>query len=350
MGQDGVVRLLIFGGSVFLSKAVAKAALARGHHVACVSRGDSGSVPKGAQHIILDRSEETNPAAGSWAGLASHDWDAVIDVARTPSWVQTALTALADRVAHWTFVSSISVYADLSAPGGTPGTTPLFEPADDDLDDTSNPEAYGRNKVACEQAVQQAMDGHNLIVRPGLIIGPGDPSGRYTYWPLRLSRGGRILVPEPQDAPSQVIDVRDLAEWLVGAAEQQLTGVFDATGPSVSFQDLLKETARGISELAEDERGSHLLNRLVWVDPDTLLAHDVRPWAGPRSLPLWLPAQEYAGMCDRDISATLAAGLAPRPLSETAHDTLRWVTSRSGARKSGLTWDEEQDVLSSLKD
>ena len=344
------MRLLIFGGSVFLSKAVARVALARGHHVACVSRGDSGSAPEGAQHIIMDRSEETNPAAGSWTGLASHDWDAVIDVARTPSWVQTALTALAERVAHWTFVSSISVYADLSVPGGTPDTTPPLEPADDDLDDTSDPQAYGRNKVACEQAVQRALDGRNLIVRPGLIVGPGDPSGRYTYWPLRLSRGGRILVPKPQDAPSQVIDVRDLAEWLVSAAERQLTGVFDATGPSTSFQDVLTETARGVSELAEGGPGSRLPNRLVWADPDTLLAHDVRPWAGPRSLPLWLPGEEYAGMCDRDVSATLAAGLAPRPLSDTAHDTLSWVKDRSGARKSGLTWDEEQDVLSSLKD
>src|SRR5690606_22987302 len=115
---------------------------------------------------------------------------------------------------------------------------------------------------------------------------PGDQSGRYTYWPLRLSRGGRILVPKPQDAPSQVIDVRDLAEWLVSAAEQQLTGVFDATGPSIPFQDLLAETARGISKVAEGERDSRLLNRLVWADPEALLAHDVRPWAGPRSLPL----------------------------------------------------------------
>lgn len=344
------MRLLIFGGSVFLSKAVSEAALARGHHVACVSRGDSGSVPQGAHHIVMDRSEETNPAAGTWTGLASHDWDAVIDVARTPSWVQTALTALTGRVEHWTFVSTINVYADLSSPGGTPETTPMLEPADGDLDDTSSPEAYGRNKVACEQAVQQTMEGRNLIARPGLIVGPGDPSGRYTYWPLRLSRGGRILAPEPRDAPSQVIDVRDLAEWLVSSAEQQLTGVFDATGPSMPFQDLLTETARGISRLAKGDPDSRLLNQLVWSDADTLLAHDVRPWAGPRALPLWLPAAEYAGMCARDISAALAAGLAPRPIADTARDTLRWVTSKSGARKSGLTWDEEQDVLSSLKD
>lgn len=344
------MRLLIFGGSVFLSKSVAKTALERGHHVACVSRGDSGSVPKGAQHIILDRSEETNPRAGTWTGLASHEWDAVIDVARTPSWVETALTALAERVAHWAFVSSISVYADLSTPAGTPDTTPLLAPADVDLDDTTGPEAYGRNKVACEQAVQRTMAGRDLIVRPGLIVGPGDPSGRYTYWPMRLARGGRVLVPEPQDAPSQVIDVRDLAEWLVSAAERRLTGVFDATGPSMPFRDLLRETAEGVDKVESGEHEKRRPHRLIWTDPETLLAHDVRPWAGPRSLPLWIPGEEYAGMCDRDVAATLAAGLAPRPLADTARDTLQWVTARSSARRSGLTWDEEQDVLSSLKD
>lgn len=346
----GCVKLLIFGGSVFLSEAVARVALARGHDVSCLTRGDSGAVPKGAQHIVADRDEEPDPHTGTWTGLASHDWDAVIDVARKPSWVRTALEALGDRAAHWTFISSISVYSDLSEPGGTPADTPTVEPATEEVDDSTSPEDYGPNKVACEQAVQRVMDGRCLIVRPGLIVGPGDPSGRYTYWPERLSRGGRVLVPEPQDAPTQVIDVRDLAEWLVTAAEQQVTGVFDAVGPAMPFHELLAETAKGVDQVEAPGREARPPVRFLWVDADRLLALDVRPWAGPRSLPLWLPGDEYAGMRDRDVSATLDAGLSVRPLAETAGDTLRWVATGTGARKSGLTWDEEQDVLSALND
>lgn len=342
------MKLLIFGGSVFLSKAVARVALERGYDVACVSRGDSGSAPKGAQHVIMDRSEETNPHAGTWTGLASHDWDAVIDVARTPSWVDTALSALAGHVKHWTFVSTISVYADLSQPGGTPATTPTLPAAEGDLDDGAGPAAYGSNKIACEQAVHAATDGQCLIARPGLIVGPGDPSGRYTYWPERLSRGGKVLVPEPKDATTQVIDVRDLAQWLVTATEQRVTGTFDAVAPAIPFHEMIAQTGAGVAAARIPGREAAKPLRLIWADPQELLELDVRPWAGPRSLPLWLPGQEYAGMRDRDVSSTLAAGLAPRPLDETARDTLEWVADGSGARKSGLTWDEEQDVLSSV--
>ena len=344
------MKFLIFGGSVFLSQAVAREAVGRGHTVICVSRGDSGTVPEGASHTIADRSEETDPRAGTWTGLASHEWDAVVDVATTPSWAQTAVAALADQVRHWTYISSISVYSDLSRPGGTPEDTPTHPPADGDLDDFSDPTAYGRNKSACEQAVRQGLGDRALIVRPGLIVGPGDPSGRYTYWPERLSRGGRVLVPEPADASTQVIDVRDLATWLVTAAEERLTGTYDAVGPARPFSAVLADTAAGVKQVSVPGRDARPPVRLVWADPEALLQLDVRPWGGPRSLPLWLPGEEYAGMRDRDVRATLAAGLAPRPLAETARDTLRWLAEGSGNHKAGLTWDEEQDVLSSLAD
>lgn len=345
------MKVLIFGGSVFLSKAVAKEALSRDHKVVCVSRGDSGSPPKGAHHVIADRSEETLPHAGTWTGLASKEWDAVIDVARTPSWVDVALQALKDSVAHWTFVSSVSVYSDLSRAGGTPEDTPAHDAADGDMDDFGDPTAYGRNKVACEELVRAAMGDRCLIARPGLIVGPGDPSGRYSYWPERLSRGGRVLVPDPREASTQVIDVRDLARWLVDAAEQQLTGTFDAVGPAMPFEQMLRETCAGVGRAhAPGREEFDAATRLVWTDPETLRELDVRPWAGPRSLPLWLPDEEVAGMRDRDGSATFRAGLTTRPLSETARDTLEWLTHRGGVRKSGLTWDEEQDVLSAIGD
>lgn len=344
------MKFLVFGGSVFLSRTVAEVALARGHKVLCLSRGDSGSPPEGAKHIVADRSEETDPQAGTWTGIASHDWDAVIDVARTPSWVETALAALKGRVRHWVFVSTISVYSDVSTPGGTPETTSTHAPADGDLDGNGDPTAYGRNKLACEQAVLREMGEHCLIARAGLIGGPGDPSGRYTYWPERLSRGGKVLVPEPQDAPTQVIDVRDLAEWLVTAAEQQISGIYDAVPPSVPFHEFLDATSEGVSRVDSPGREDVPPVRLVWADPESLAALDVRPWVGARSLPLWLPGEEYAGMRDRDVSATLAAGLTPRPLADTAEATLEWLSNGSGGRKSGLTWDEEQDVISSLHD
>lgn len=341
------MKFLIFGGSVFLSKAVAQEALRRGHEVSCLSRGDSGPAPEGAHHIWADRDEETDPQAGTWTGLASHEWDAVIDVARTPSWVQTALSALAGKVRHWTFVSSISVYADVSAPGGTPADTPTLPAAQEDLDDMADPTSYGRNKVACEQAVQQALPDSSLIARPGLVIGPGDPSGRYTYWPLRLARGGRVLAPQPPEAHTQFIDVRDLASWLVAAAERGVTGVYDTVGPSIPMRQMLTQTLEGVRRTMKPGTRKPPI-RMVWADPDRLQQLDVRPWAGPRSLPLWLPGPEYAGMRDRDVSQTLAAGLTPRPLADTAYDTLRWATNGTGARRSGLTPDEEQDVLASL--
>lgn len=343
------MKFLIFGGSVFLSRTVAEVALERGHTVACLSRGDSGQPPKGAKHVLTDRGEETDPQTGTWTGLASHDWDAVIDVARTPSWVDTALRALKDRVRHWVFVSSISVYSDVSQPGGTPENTPTHEPAEGDLDET-DPTAYGRNKVACEELVRQAMGDRCLIARAGLIGGPRDPSGRYTYWPERLSRGGKVLVPEPEDAPIQVIDVRDLAEWLVTAAEQGTSGTYDAVPPAVPFHQFLAETTEGAARVEHPVRGDGAPVRFVWADPESLLSLDVRPWAGARSLPLWIPGEEYAGMRNRDVSATLAAGLSPRPLADTAEATLRWLSEGSGARKAGLTWHEEQDVISSLND
>jgi len=344
------VKFLIFGGSVFLSRAVAKEALARGHQVSCLSRGDSGPAPRGTHHIVADRDEETDPRAGTWTGLASHEWDAVIDVARTPSWVDTALAALADRVRHWTFVSTISVYADLSTPGGTPENTPTLPPATGDLDGGADPTSYGQNKMACELAVQRAMDGRCLIARPGLIAGPGDPSGRYTYWPERLSLGGKVLVPRPPEAQTQLVDVRDLAQWLVRMSEEGGTGTYDTVAPAMTFAELLAQTGEGVRRAKVPGREGKPPVRLIWADPEELRQHDVRPWAGPRSLPLWLPDEEYAGMRDRDVTSTLAAGLSPRPLADTAHDTLRWVAEASGARKSGLTWDEEQDVLASLSE
>lgn len=317
------MRLLVLGGTVFLSHAVAADAVARGHDVTCAARGTSGSVPEGARHIFFDRT------APDWSALEG-EWDAVVDVARTPSWVAAALDHLAD--AHWTFVSTISVYADHSTPGGTPETLPLLPPLAEDVEQDSA-ETYGANKVACENDVL-ARAREALVVRPGLIVGPGDPSGRFTYWPERLAEGGDVLAPESPDRNTQAIDVRDLAAWIVTCAEQRTTGVFDGTGPVVRLGDLVDQVTEAVGGNAQ----------VVWAPADFLLERDVSYWAGPRSLPLWLP-EDARGMTSHDVTAAFEAGLVTRPFGETAADTLAWVRANPDAPRTGLSRAEEQDLL-----
>jgi 2'-hydroxyisoflavone reductase len=319
------MKLLVLGGTLFLSRAVAADAVGRGHDVTCAARGQSGSVPEGARHVVLDRSEP------DWSALEG-EWDAVVDVARTPSWVASALDALADRVPHWTFVSSISVYADHSTPGGTPDTLPLLPAITEDVEQDS-PEAYGSSKVGCEELVRDRAR-ESLVTRPGLIIGPGDPSGRFSYWPERLAEGGDVLAPESPDRGTQAIDVRDLAAWLVTCAERRHTGTYDATGPVLRLGDLVEEVVAAVGGRAN----------LVWATAQFLLERDVTYWSGPRSLPLWLP-EESRGMTSHDVAAAFAAGLTTRPIGETARDTLAWLRSEEEAPRTGLTRAEEQDLL-----
>ena len=311
---------------MFLSRAIAADAVARGHDVTCAARGKSGSVPDGARHVVLDRE------APDWSALEG-EWDAVIDVARTPSWVAGALDELVDRIPHWTFISTISVYADQETPGGSQDTLPLLPPSTDDDDDQDSPETYGSSKVACEQDVQRRAK-EWLVVRPGLIVGPGDPSGRFTYWAERLAEGGEVLAPESPDRGTQAIDVRDLAAWIVTSTEQGLTGVYDATGPIVRLGDLVDEIVAAFGGNAD----------LVWASADFLLDRDVNYWSGPRSLPLWLP-EDSRGMTAHDVSAAVAAGLTTRPIAETAVDTLAWLRSVQNAPRTGLSRAEEQDLL-----
>jgi 2'-hydroxyisoflavone reductase len=202
------VKLLVLGGSVFLSRAVAAEAVAHGHDVTCANRGTSGSVPDGAALVVWDR---TQPAPAE----LDDSFDAVVDVGRHPSWTRSAVAAFPS--AHWVFVSTVNVYADESTPGGRPGTLPLREPIHDDVDLSVDMEAYGPMKVACEQIVREGVESW-MVVRPGLIVGPGDPSGRFTYWPARMADGGTVLAPGRPGDSTQVIDVRDLAAWIVTAS------------------------------------------------------------------------------------------------------------------------------------
>ena len=299
-----------------------EAALARGHEVVCVARGTSGPVPDGATLVRADRNDPT-----SLAGLSGRRFDAVVDVARmSVPWVRTALDALAGQARHWTFVSSVSVYADHGEPGQTVGSATLA-PRDEGAED--DPDAYGAVKVASENLVCDRAGDRALIVRAGLICGPGDPTDRFGYWPARFARGGRAVVPDTPDQPIQIVDVRDLAAWIVACGEDATTGTLDAVGPRTTLGPMLDEVA--------DAVGAADLER-VPVGPHVLAGAGVDSWAGPRSLPLWLPPSHY-GLGAHDAGPAAAAGLRCRSIAETARGALE--TERAlgldRPRQAGLT-------------
>jgi nucleoside-diphosphate-sugar epimerase len=321
------MRLLVLGGTVFLGRAVVRHAVAAGHDVTCAARGDSGDPPDGARFVRIDRADPDGLAA------LDGDFDAVVDVARHPSHVRHAVDALAGRVGHYSFVSTISVYRD-SETIGQGVDAPVFDPAPDGDDDpTASPEAYGACKIRCEQLVTDAFGAENVFIcRAGLIVGPEDQSGRFDYWVTRADRGGEVLVVEPPDAPVQIVDVRDLAAWMVSAGERRRSGVYDGIGPIVPRDEFL---AALIGDRAT----------LTWVSQEFLWEREkVAPWSGPRSLPVMLPVPEVVGLLAHDAAPALAAGLRPRPLAETVADTLAWLNTGAGT-PNGLTEAEEAELL-----
>ena len=315
--------LLVLGGTAWLGREVAAAAVAAGEDVTVLARGRSGPPPPDVTVVSADRG-----VSGAYDQVRDHDWDVVVDVARQPSQVASALTALGDRAGSWVFVSSASVYAG-EQNVGEDETAELLAPHESDDEDWTT---YGARKVACEQLVRDAVGDRALVARSGLIAGPGDHTDRTGYWPLRFAHpagaDGAVLVP---DSPilTQVLDVRDLAEWLVRAGLAGATGVVNASGPVLPLADHLA-TARSVA--------GHT-GRLVPVDQEWLVAHDVAPWSGERSLPLWLPLPDYAGFMARSTAAAEARGLVARPLAETLSDTLAWeLASGPGrTRKAGLS-------------
>lgn len=325
------MRILVLGGTAFLSRAVAQAAMAAGWDVTCAARGISGEPPEDVRFIRWDRGDEAPPA------LSQQPFDAVIDVSGTPGHVRSAVGAFPD--AHWIFISTISVYADLSQPQGRPEATVLL-PAiyDDDAPDSA--ETYGGMKVACEELISGGT-ARWTIIRPGLIVGPGDPTGRFTYWPQRIADaaqdGEPVIAPAPTSARVQWIDVRDLAAWVVGVAESQTTGIFDAIGESVTRQDFIHQLSALLGNAAAPR----------WVSAETLDELGVQPWSGPRSIPLWIPWSGWEAMLDRDWSPAAEAGLKVRQLTETAADTLDWVTHHESP-PNGLTRAEELALLERL--
>ncbi|MDN5725939.1 MAG: reductase [Propionibacteriales bacterium] len=325
------MRILVLGGTAWLGSSVINRALARGHQVTALARGESGETPVGARFVSGDRR--------STAGYDDLEgtFDAAIDVARDPLHVQTALDVLGDRVRHWVFVSSTSVYARPDTVGSDE-TAEVLPPLTGDW----KPELYGAGKVACERLLTGVLgQQRTFVARSGLIAGPGDSTDRTGYWPLRFAHratpDGRVLVPHSPDLATQVLDVRDLSAWLILAAEQGITGTHNASAPSITLAEHLA-TARQVAGYTSP---------LVPVDQEWLATHEVQPWAGPRSLPLWLPVPRYAGLMSHSVASALAAGLRIRPLTETLTDTLAWEVQRPADRQraAGLTVDEERELI-----
>ena len=332
------MRLLVLGGTAFLGRAVCQAALSRGHEVTCVARGLAGSPAQGARLVRADRDD---PAA-RLGGAEGEPWDAVVDVARQPGQVRRATEALAGSGAHYVFVSTGNVYAD-HATVGADEAAPLLTPLESDV--MADMSEYGPAKVACEAHVRAAFaDDGWLIARAGLIGGPGDRSGRTGYWPWRLAHpsnpAGQVLIPDIPDFPCQVIDVRDLADWLVRCAEDRAAGAVNASGDTISFTELL--------DTAAEAAGAR--PTLVSADPAWLIGQGVEEWMGPRSMPMWIADPEYAGFTSRSNAAAREMGLRPRPLVQTLRDVLAWEQSRSAEepRQAGLTDAEERELLDAL--
>ena len=324
--QRDRMKLLVIGGTQFLGRHIAKQAVARGHEVTLFNRGNRPP-PDGVTEVIHgDRNADLSALSGG-------NWHAVIDnIAFFPRQVTELAQALGDRVGHYTFVSTVSVYADQDRPGLHEGSSLLA------LDDPSTEEVtndtYGALKAACEKALVDIFGGTSLIVRPGLIVGPDDPTDRFTYWPARVAKGGSFIAPVGPDMPAQWIDVRDLAAWMLDATEAALEGTFNAVSEPGRFTigDVIYESMAASGSGAEP----------VWVPEEFLLEHGVGPFI---EMPLWIPG-DGTNFWRIDGSRAKAAGLTVRPAAETVGATLAWYRdTQRGEMRTGLEPEREARLL-----
>jgi len=318
------LKLLVLGGTKFLGRHTVEAALAAGHEVTTFTRGlTNPELFPTAEHLHGDRD-------GDLAALAGRSWDGVVDTSGyVPRIVRQSAELLRNAVERYVFVSSISVYADFGKP--VTESSPVAELEDPATEDVA--QHYGALKAACERVVAELYGHRSARVRAGLIVGPHDPTDRFTYWPRRIAAGGTVLGPGDPAAAVQFVDARDLAAWLVELALHGPTGTFNATGPAepLRFDELLERARAAIGSDAH----------VVWTDGQRVLDAGVQAWT---ELPLWLPGEDNVGMSRADISRAVEAGLRFRPLEETVLDTLAWDRTVPGERGT-LSREREQEIL-----
>lgn len=324
------MKVLILGGTKFLGRHLTESALKAGHEVTLFNRGKTnpGLFPN-VENLTGDRDNDLS-------SLKGRTWDVVVDTSGyIPRAVKATAELLADSVEHYTFISTISVYSDTTI-YGMDENGPLATIDDETREDVTG-ETYGALKVLCERAAEAAMPGRVLNVRSGLIVGPHDPTDRFTYWPVRVAMGGEVLAPGKPEMVVQFIDARDQTDWIIRMAEARKTGTFNVTGPAqpLTMSELL-ETAKAVT-------GSNAT--FTWVNDDFLVENEVAPFT---ELPLWIP-ETYNGLQALNIDRALAAGLTFRPLADTIRDTLNWNmkrTGESGAQpRAGLMRDREEALL-----
>jgi len=328
-------KILILGGTGFLGPALVEASRARGHTITIFHRGKTNPT------LFPDIEKLYGERDGSLQALQGRRWDAVIDTCGFfPQVVKKSAELLAPNVGRYVFVSSVSVYRDIDQPGVNEETPTKSLENPEKADKRKN---YGELKAACEQMIAGIFQNRSLIVRPGLIVGPGDVTDRFTYWPTRIALGGEVLAPGDGADPVQFIDVRDLAAFMVHLIEGGITGILNAVGPvqSMTMKDLLETCRR---ELNNDAR-------LVWVHETFLHQKNLAPWS---DLPVWIPrVGESRGLSQISISRALAQGLSIRPLSQTIKDSIAWWRTlppdRRETLRSGITLDTEREILASWK-
>ncbi len=325
-------RILVLGGTGFIGPHMVRYALERGHTVTIFNRGRTNT------HLFPNIEKLRGDRNGDLESLKGHTWDVVIDNSATnPKWVRDSAQLLKGASDVYVFTSTRSVYSDFSEIG-MDVDGPVHE-VDPTAVDRGERLPYGPSKVLCELETRKAFGEQSLIMRPGLIVGPGDRTDRFTYWPARIDGGGEVLAPGDPTDPTMFIDVRDLAEWYIHLVERDVTGVFNVLGPEapLSFAELLY----GIRAVTTS------VVSFTWVDADFLAAHEVRPYS---DMPCWIPPRgNRAGFQRFDLTRSLEQGLAYRSLAVTAKDTLDYHKSRPPERQAelqaGLAPEREAEVL-----
>lgn len=342
--QAAPLNILILGGTGFTGPHQVRYAVGRGHKVTVFNRGRrQADLPASVGHLVGDRS------TGDLASIqAAGPWDVVIDNPTTlPHWVRDAGQILKDKTKHYIFISTISTYAHYRSPGMDEDyQLAAYTGTEDPLTiKQSSGGLYGPLKVLSEKEAEKWFPGKVTVIRPGLIVGPGDETDRFTYWPIRVERGGDILAPGSPNDPVQIIDARDLAEWTIRMAEQRALGIYNATGPRSPMS--MAEMLYGLRAVMP---GSHEIS-FTWADADFLAEQKVRGWS---DMPTWMAMRaDNQGWGRVSIARALAKGLTFRPLAETTRDTLAWFhalpAERQATLRVGLKPEREKEVLAAWR-